>query len=252
VPSWDIRQIALCEAKGIPVHKEARIVDYGCGAGRRVYELLEAGYENAVGYDVLDYLELRNPADRDRFHIAPDGHIPLPDGSVDFLFSDQVFEHVLDQPLAWQEIVRVLKPGGASVHVIPAKWQVIEPHIKVPFGGLRPFKRYGYYLLWAILGIRNEFQQGLSPSEVARRNYEYAHAGLNYWSSRQYRRLFHTLPITWSWEEVAYMEASYKPHIRQLAQVARRVPLVTSFIRTVWARVLFLVKSAKEREDPCC
>jgi len=244
VPSWDIRQIALCEAKGIPVHKDDSILDYGCGAGRRVYELLDAGYAHASGYDVRDYLELRDPADRDRFHIAPDGRIPVPNASFDFIFSDQVFEHVLNQPLAWQEIVRVLKPGGVGVHVIPAKWQIIEPHIKVPFGGLRLFKRYPYYLLWAILGIRNEFQQGLSAGEVARRNYDYAHTKLNYWSSRQYHRLFHTLPIAWSWEEVTYMEGSYKSHIRRLAQVARQLPLVTSLIRTIWTRMLFLVKSA--------
>jgi SAM-dependent methyltransferase len=248
VSSWDIRQIAVCEAKGIPVHKDARILDYGCGAGGRVYELLDAGYVHASGYDVLDYLKLRDPADRERFHIAPDGHIPVPDASFDFVFSDQVFEHVLNQPLAWQEIVRVLKPGGVSVHVIPAKWQVIEPHIKVPLGGLRPFKRYPYYLLWGILGIRNEFQHGLSPREVARRNYHYAHTDLNYWSSKQYRHLFCTLPIEWSWEELTYMEASYKPHIRRLAQVARQIPLVTSLIRTFWHRMLFLVKSAEGKE----
>lgn len=251
MPSWDIRQIALCEAKGIPVDKDARILDYGCGAGGRVYELLDAGYEQAYGYDVLDYLNLRDPADRSRFHIAPDGRMPFPDASFDFIFSDQVFEHVLNQPAAWQEIVRVLKPGGVSVHVIPAKWQVIEPHIKVPFGGLRFLKRYPYYVLWATLGIRNEFQQGLFAREVAARNYHYAHTGLNYWSSRQYKRLFNTLPITWSWEELTYMDASYKPRIRQLARLARRIPVITSLIRTLWVRILFLVKSASVEEDSC-
>lgn len=58
------------------VHKDARILDYGCGAGGRVYELFDAGYTNASGYDVLDYLKLRDPADRSRFHIAPDCRIP--------------------------------------------------------------------------------------------------------------------------------------------------------------------------------
>jgi hypothetical protein len=45
------------------------------------------------------------------------------------------------------------------------------------------------------------------------------------------------------------MEASYKPHIRRLAQVARQLPLVTSLIRTVWTRMLFLVKSAEGKKD---
>jgi SAM-dependent methyltransferase len=244
MPAWDIRQIALCEAKGIPVPKDARILDYGCGAGRRVYELLDAGYPHAEGYDVVDYLTLRDPADRARFHLAPDGHVPVPDATFDFVFSDQVFEHVMDQPTAFREIVRILKPGGVSVHVIPAKWALIEGHIKVPLGGLQPFKRTPWYLLWAALGIRNQFQHGLTAREVARRNYEYANAQLNYWSCREYRRLFSTLPISWSWEELAYMQVSYKPRILQLARVAQRVPLLTSLIRTCVERVLMFRKTS--------
>ena len=191
----------------------------------------------------MDYLALRDPADRARFLIEPDGHIPVPNATFDFVFSDQVFEHVLDQPTAFREIVRILKPGGISVHVIPAKWQLIEPHIKVPLGGLRPFKRTSWYLIWAALGIRNQYQHGLTAREVARRNCKYAHTALNYLSCRQYRRLFSTLPISWSWEELAYMQASYKPRILQLARVAQRVPLLTSLIRTCWTRVLMFRKT---------
>src|SRR5881628_3565342 len=84
MPTWDIRQIALCEAKDIPVPKDARILDYGCGPGHRVYELLDAGYPHTEGYDVRDYLALRDPADRVRFHIGPDGHVPVPDATFDF------------------------------------------------------------------------------------------------------------------------------------------------------------------------
>ncbi len=130
------------------------------------------------------------------------------------------------------------------MHVIPAKWQLIEPHIKVPLGGLRPFKRTSWYLLWAALGICNQYQHGLTAWEVARRNYEYAHTALNYWSSREYRHLFSTLPISWSWEELAYMQVSYKPRILQLARVAQRVPLLTSLIRTCWHRVLMFRKAS--------
>lgn len=80
--------------------------------------------------------------------------MPFPDASFVFVFSDRVFEYILDQEIAFHEIYRVLQPGGCSVHVFPAKWQVIEPHIYVPFGGLGPCKRYGYYLFWAWLRPR--------------------------------------------------------------------------------------------------
>ena len=238
----DIRQIALCGYKGTVVAKDAPILDFGCGAGQRVYDLLDNGYLNAYGFDIQDYLALRKPADRAHFAIAADGRLPFPDASFAFVFSDQVFEHVLDQETAFREIYRVLQPGGCSVHVIPAKWQVIEPHIYVPFGGLDPCKRYSYYLLWAWLGIRNEFQRSLTPAEVARRNTEYASTSLHYLSCRQYRRLFRGLSFQWSWEEVAYMQLSYKLQIQQLARVSRRVPLLGRTIRTFWTRVLFLRK----------
>jgi SAM-dependent methyltransferase len=238
----DIRQIALCGYKGGAVAKDAPILDFGCGAGQRVYDLLDNGYPNAYGFDIQDYLALRKPADRAHFAIAADGRIPFPDASFAFVFSDEVFEHVLDQETAFREIYRVLQPGGYSVHVIPAKWQVIERHIYVPFGGLGPCKRYSYYLFWAWLGIRNEFQRGLAPAEVARRNTEYARADLHYLSCRQYRHLFRGLPFQWSWEEVAYMQVSYKPRIQQLARASQRVPLLVRAIRTFWTRVLFLRK----------
>ena len=71
-PAPDIRQIALCEAKGIEVPKNARILDYGCGAGRRVYQLSMRAISRD-GYDVFDYLKLRDPSDRQLFHIDPSG-----------------------------------------------------------------------------------------------------------------------------------------------------------------------------------
>jgi len=243
-PDYDIRQIAVCEAKGIKVKKSAVILDYGCGAGGRVYQLLDAGYSAAIGCDVIDYLKLRSPEDRKRFLIDPSGNIPLPDASVDFVFSDQVFEHVLNQPQAFREIHRILKPGGVSVHVIPAKWQIIEPHIYVPLGGLNPFKRRGWYTIWAYAGIRNKYQKGLPAQEVARLNFDYAHKGLCYWSSRQYRKLFKEVGwAEWSWEDLTYMQESYKPRILQLARVSERLPIIMTLIRTFWHRCLLTRKS---------
>jgi hypothetical protein len=46
-------------------------------------------------------LELRQAEDRHRFHIAPDGHMPLPEASFDLAISDHWLEHVMNQPLAW-------------------------------------------------------------------------------------------------------------------------------------------------------
>jgi SAM-dependent methyltransferase len=46
--------------------------------------------------------------------------LPLADESVDFVFSSNVLEHVLDQERAVREICRVLKPGGKCLTIVPA------------------------------------------------------------------------------------------------------------------------------------
>ena len=47
----------------------------------------------------------------------------IPDNSFDFIFSSDVFEHI-DRPwLATQEIARILKPGGITVHHTLWSWR---------------------------------------------------------------------------------------------------------------------------------
>jgi SAM-dependent methyltransferase len=242
----DIRQIKICQAKGISINPDSFILDFGCGDGHRVYQLHDAGYKNAYGFNKGDYLKIENPvllrqdADSVWFRFSTDGCIPFPDATFDLIISDQVFEHVLEQEQAFREIHRVLKPQGVSIHVMPAKWQLIEPHIHVPLGGFKPFKHYAWYYLWALLGVRNSYQRRRPAATVARENLTYARECLNYLSCRQYRRLFGSLPFLYSWEELAYMQASYKPQMQRAATVAKHMPILTSFIRTFVERVLFL------------
>jgi hypothetical protein len=64
------RNAAILAKFGITISKEALILDFGCGVGRTVYSLLDQGFINAVGYDIRDYLSLRDPNDRSHFFIA--------------------------------------------------------------------------------------------------------------------------------------------------------------------------------------
>jgi SAM-dependent methyltransferase len=119
------------------------ILDYGCGSGRHTYEYLDAGYCNAFGYDVQNYVALRAPKDRERFRFDPIpgnaggyprmSEVPWPADTFHFIFATSVFEHVADQELAYAEIHRVLKPGGAFLNIFPSKWRPIEAHINIPW-----------------------------------------------------------------------------------------------------------------------
>ena len=247
--SPDVRQIAICKQKGVPITPDSVILDFGCGEGHRTYQLRDLGYRHAFGYNKDNYMNQANPvrvrqeADREWFRFSSDGVLPWPDGTFDLILSDHVFEHVHDQETAFREIYRVLKPGGVCINVLPAKWYLIEPHLKVPLGGFKPFKCWAWYYLWAVLGVRHAYQKGKSSAVVAQRNLTYATESLNYLSCRQYHRLLGQFAWTLSWEELAYMQASYKPRIQRFARVAAAIPLLTSLIRTFVERVMFLQKA---------
>jgi SAM-dependent methyltransferase len=244
--SPDIRQIKICQEKGININENSFILDFGCGDGHRVYQLIESGFTNSFGYNKSDYMGVDNPVnlrhseDSRFFRFSEDDHIPFPDMYFDLVISDQVFEHVQDQEKAFREIYRVLKKDGVSVHVIPAKWQIIEQHMYVPFGGL--IKSPNYYYFWALMGVRTKWQRGLSAKETARRNTVYAKESLNYLSCREYERLMARIPFQCSWEDVTYMKTSYKPRVQNLAAISAKFPLVPRLIRLCVQRVLFLKK----------
>lgn len=94
----------------------ARVLEIGAGTGdqaaelkRRGFdviaiELAESGYAGNRVFPITDY----------------DGRtIPLPDASVDIVFSSNVLEHVPDLKRMHSEIRRVLRPAGYCVHVMP-------------------------------------------------------------------------------------------------------------------------------------
>jgi SAM-dependent methyltransferase len=68
---------------------------------------------------ILERKDGRTFYNRRRLHrITPcdAASIPLRDASIDFAFSNAVFEHIQDPGRAVREIARVLKPGGHTMH----------------------------------------------------------------------------------------------------------------------------------------
>jgi ubiquinone/menaquinone biosynthesis C-methylase UbiE len=94
----------------------ARILEIGAGTGKQALELQRRGFEVAA-IEVAD----SNYSDHRVFPIKNyDGRtIPLPDASVDVVFSSNVLEHVADLSRMHAEIRRVLAPGGSCIHVLP-------------------------------------------------------------------------------------------------------------------------------------
>ena len=153
-----------------------------------------------------------------------------------------MFEHVLEQDLAFREIYRVLKPGGVSLHNFPSRFRPIEPHIFVPFGGV--FHSNYYFLFWATMGIRNQFQKGLPAREVARRNHDYARLGINYLGGAELDSLVSAIFDRHTYQELAFLKWS-RGRSRILYRPALAFPLVARLYRFAHTRVLLLEKRAQ-------
>lgn len=239
------RKAAILAKFGITIPKEALILDFGCGVGRTVYSLLDQGFINAVGYDIRDYLSLRDPNDRSHFFIADavgggGGRLPFDDNTFDLVISDQVLEHVMDQVSILRELYRVMRPGGCAIHVIPARYRPLEGHIFVPLGGVLAHR--WWYKLWALLGIRNEYQKGLSADEVADRNSFYFVEALNYVPNSCYEVVWHRLGYDYKWVDKEYLDTSERALLRIVGKFNRMLPLVGWLGRTFRSRHVFLRK----------
>jgi SAM-dependent methyltransferase len=94
----------------------ARILEVGAGTGKQSLELRRRGFDVTA----IEIADSSYAAHRVFPIIDYDGiTIPLPDASVDVVFSSNVLEHVPDLARMHAEIRRVLKPGGQCIHVLP-------------------------------------------------------------------------------------------------------------------------------------
>jgi SAM-dependent methyltransferase len=91
-----------------------KILDLGCGTGASYDEFARAVAKFSwVGIDIEDSPEVQMRVRNDVDFMTFDGVvIPLPDASVDLVYSHQVYEHVRKPEDLLAEIIRVLRPGG--------------------------------------------------------------------------------------------------------------------------------------------
>jgi SAM-dependent methyltransferase len=138
---------------------DAKILDFGCGAG----ELVEAG--RAAGLDIRGVevfyggSEARAEAARSgRLGTAVfemrDSRIPFPDAAFDLVVNNQVMEHVEDLEGVLGEIHRVLKPGGAALSIFPSRDVLREGHIGIPLSHrMAKGSKLRFYYTWALRGL---------------------------------------------------------------------------------------------------
>ena len=99
----------------IPVPNSGRALDLGCGNGKTVSTLLDAGYTvTGVDFSSVAIEQCRERFNESEFTVASVCNMPFGDGTFDYNTAVHVLEHLDDESLAKAvaEIRRVLRPSG--------------------------------------------------------------------------------------------------------------------------------------------
>jgi SAM-dependent methyltransferase len=223
---------------GIHLPKEARILDFGCGAGRTIQALRRLGYVNTEGYDVTDGRTLlRTDPEHIKTGTLLNLTLPYEDASFDLIISDQVFEHVQDQVRTFAELYRITKAGGHGLHIFPARYAPLEGHIFVPFGGV--FQHRWYYKFWAAMGIRNEYQKGMTADQTADHNAQFAVDATRYIPASCYRAVWKDIGFEQRFSEQQFFDGHERPSMRLIGKGGG---LTAWLYRTFRSRVVYLHK----------
>ncbi len=106
-----------------------RILVDGCGVGMYVRALQPYAHD-VWGMDIEpEHLKLaQENVPNAALQLAMCEYLPYPDDAFDLVFSHEVLEHVGNDKLAVDELVRVLKVGGRAVVFAPNRWYPFETH----------------------------------------------------------------------------------------------------------------------------
>jgi SAM-dependent methyltransferase len=140
-----------------PKLKEASILDVGCGPGRLVKPLRDAGYNiTGVEYD-NSLVEMGNLwVGENLIEQGSAYELPHANNTFDVVVGHDLLEHLPYPDKAFHEMVRVCKPGGHVYIVSPNRMYPREPHYSIfPFPSFAPKFVGALYL--RLLGRNPEF-----------------------------------------------------------------------------------------------
>jgi SAM-dependent methyltransferase len=234
-------QLAIIGDAGYKLTTGMCILDFGCGEGDAVAALRAAGYE-ASGCDV----EIRQTPGTKVLtdqgilrEIATDTYrLPFENEKFDIVLSNEVFEHVQNYPEALLELHRVMKPGAVSLHLFPARWIPIEPHVNVPFATV--IRSLPWLWIWARLGVRNPHQAGFGAWETARQNRQYLINKTNYLSAGEIACQFRQFFPKFGFAEDLFLKHSARGEF--VYRYMRHLPGLLRLYRGCWNRVVLAGK----------
>ncbi len=119
----------------VPLDGDQRVLELGAGDGA----------QTAVLRKVFRYvvpLDIAPSGDVEGMVIADAAELPFEDNSFDLIFSSNVLEHVERLDDAFEEMKRVLVPGGVMIHSMPTgTWKLLQLGLRPVASALKIIRR---------------------------------------------------------------------------------------------------------------
>lgn len=120
--------IAELIRRKVPLPKDAKLLEIGCGTGHNLPMLGEFGQVDALEVDPI----ARGMAEKRLGRTVLSSPLPalegVPDATYDMVAALDVVEHIPDDKAALEGISRVLKPGGKLLMTVPAHQWMWSAH----------------------------------------------------------------------------------------------------------------------------
>jgi 2-polyprenyl-3-methyl-5-hydroxy-6-metoxy-1,4-benzoquinol methylase len=157
------------------------VLDLGCGFGGKTIYIAEQTHPRSIhGFDIP---EVFHPETAEQYARAR-GHdhitystgygedLSFPDDHFDVVVSDDVIEHVKDPEMVFQEIYRVLRPGGVAILKFPSYKMITAHHYDswVNLPGLHyllPYRTWAAGLNHLLTTPDNDFDFPALPRGIA-------------------------------------------------------------------------------------
>jgi ubiquinone/menaquinone biosynthesis C-methylase UbiE len=128
-------------------------LDIGCGFGSLIVAM-QPYFQKVCGIDInTTYVEwAKKRAIDSEVMYGNAKELPYEDSSFDLVCATDMFEHIdyEEQKIVATEVMRVLKPGGYGIVIVPNRFQLLDEHNKVWFGTwLPPSKRENYVRMFS-------------------------------------------------------------------------------------------------------
>jgi SAM-dependent methyltransferase len=138
-----LRAVLLDVVGGLRLGTGARVLDAGCGTGANVAALASATSARVFGFDIAPEAARHWTVRRGAMCLASVNEVAFASGAFDAALAVDVLESDAVRPVAaYRELLRVLRPGGHLIVIVPAyRWMLSPEHHRAVHASRRYTRR---------------------------------------------------------------------------------------------------------------